>query len=76
MFSVRENGVVPVTMELVGSQVDGHHLLGRGLHVPGVLVSVQHATDLEPRLGFGGRDETDDGRMTEQGLTSPVLRNE
>ena len=39
-------------------------------------VSVQHATDLEARRGSRGRDEADAGRMREQRLAAPVLRDE
>ena len=63
-------------MELGRFQVDGEHLLIGELYVLGILLSVQHTADLDPRLGLGGRDETDDGRMSEQGLTAPVLRDE
>ena len=63
-------------MELIRLQVDGDLLLIRGLHALGMRVSVQHATDLEARRGSRGRDETDAGRMGEQRLAAPVLRDE
>ena len=75
VLSVGTDGVVPIAVEGVGFQVDGGHLLLRGLQVLGILVGVQHAPDLEPRLCFGGRDQADDGRMSEQGLAAPVLRD-
>ncbi len=63
-------------MELVGFQVDGAYLLIGDLYILGVLVPVQYTADLEPRPRLGGRDETDDGRVREQGLTAPVLGDE
>ena len=68
--------VVPITVKLVGFQVDGRHLFCRELQVLGILVGVQYTTDLEPRLRPGPRNEADDGRVIELRLASPVLRNE
>ena len=46
----RENGVVPVTMELVGFQVDGEHLLVGEFHVLGVLCLSKTQRTVSPVL--------------------------
>ena len=68
-----KDAVVPVTVELVRFQVDGVHLFRRRLERLGIHMGVQDTPNLETRRRPGGRDEADDGRMSEQGLAAPVL---
>ena len=68
-----KDAVVPVTVERVRFQADGVHLFPRRLESIGIHPGVQDTPHLETRRRPGGRDEADDGRMSEQGPAAPVL---
>ena len=63
-------------MELGGHEVELGHFCIRDLDSLGILPARQLRFDLEPRLGLGMADETDDGFIADQRSTSPVLGNE
>src|SRR5512135_298206 len=74
--SSRGDGVIPLPMECVSSQVDLPHLFLRDLDPRGIDTLIKFACDLQTRLGRRRCNQIDDRLVTDQRLASPVLADE
>ena len=72
----RQEGLIPLAMELRAPDVEGLHLNILDRHVLGIVVLVHVAIDFEAGAGRGGADKADDGGEGSQRLAAPVLADE
>lgn len=63
-------------MERVTRDVDLVHLRVGDFYPLGIAVAIELAADIKSRTCRRGPDELHDGLVADEGLTSPVLRNE
>ena len=69
------DGVVPLAVEGVASDVDPGHLLIGHDDALWIGVGVEFAADGKPCLGRGGADQTDDHTVADERLSLPVHRD-
>ena len=72
----RQEGIIPLAMELCAPDVEVLHLGILDRHALGIVVVVHVAIDFEAGAGRGGADQTDDGCEGSQRLAAPVLADE
>src|SRR5579871_5954337 len=73
---VRENGVVPLAVERIATEVEGVHLLIRDFEARRIGVRIQIARDGETRCGGRGGNQVEDHGIADQRLAAPILTDE
>jgi hypothetical protein len=70
---IRQQGVVPVRQDCVPVEADPAHLLPCKLGAVRILAGVEGAIHRQASADASFSDETQDGRVVCEGLTSPLL---
>src|SRR4030042_2091182 len=70
------NGIVPIAVKSVGDQSDTPHLLIADGDLLGIMLRVEHATNLQAGRRARVRDQVDDRGMGQQRPTPPALADE
>src|SRR5215213_8446967 len=72
-FPLGINGVVPLAVKAVASEVDFSCLLPGYFKSSRILLGVELCSDFEPSLGRCSGDQIDNHPMTDEGLASLIL---
>ena len=70
------DGIVPITMKLIWLDLDPSHLLIGDFLGFWIVFTIKHASHPQAGSSLGGSDEVDNGCMSQQWLSSPVLGDE